>query len=138
MSMNPLLPQDLARFARKYRFAGGRVMRCRISYRKGRPTLDVTMRVRTAIVSLSDEPKLVKVKLRIVDVEEFRWQKRPGFAGGKMADLRLGSFNGMLCANFDAYALDPGEQPGLHDIRASDAYAAGRELWWEELDAPSE
>ena len=73
----------------------------------------------------------VKLRLRLVDAEEYRFQKRPSGPRGRMTDLRLGTFDGLIYLNFDAFPLDPGDKPGVHDFRASDAFAAGKELWWE-------
>jgi hypothetical protein len=132
--MNLLPSQNLVSFQRKFRFTGGRLRKATIRYRAGRPTLDVVLRVRTAIVNLSDEPRLTRLHLRLVEVDEFRLQKRTSVGAGRIPELRLGYFNGLYCISFDAYPLEPGEVPGLHDFRASDAYAIGKELWWATPD----
>jgi hypothetical protein len=77
----------------------------------------------------------VKLRLRLTGVDEFRVQMRPGLPRVKIADARVSHINDLFWVNLDAFGLDPGEQPRLHDFRASEAYAAGRELWWEEVKA---
>jgi hypothetical protein len=131
--MNTLTPAELAKFTRAYRFAGGRLRRVRVRYRGQQAELDVVLAVRTAIRDLGTDPQPVRLRLRLADVEEFRFQKRPGGPGGKMADVRFGYFNGLFYVNFDAWGLGPGEQPGVHDFRGSDAFAAARVLEWEEV-----
>jgi hypothetical protein len=133
--MEKLDPAGLAAFARKYRFVGGRLKSARVRFAGGRATVEVVVAARTAIVSLSDEPTPVKLRLRLVDAEEYRFQKRPSGPRGRMTDLRLGAFDGLIYLNFDAFPLDPGDKPGVHDFRASDAFAAGKELWWEVVGA---
>ena len=71
--------------------------------------------------------------LRLEGVEEFRFQMRPGQPRVTIADARIGHLNGLYYVNLDAWGLDPGEAPKVHDFRASEAYAAGRELLWEEV-----
>jgi hypothetical protein len=130
-AMNRLEPAELASFARKYRFAGGRLRRVRL--RAGRElSVELLLSVRTALRELGTEPKPVRLKLRLDGVEEYRFQKRPGTSAGRIPDARIGYFDGLVFITLDAWSLDPGEVPKALDFRASDAYAAGRELWWEE------
>lgn len=136
--MNRITPADLTRFTRQYKFAGGRLRRVRVTHRgPGRTDLEVVVAVRTAIRDLGADPELVRVRLRLTDVEEFRFQKRPGGKAGRIPDVRFGYFNGLFYVTFDAWALEPGEQPGVHDFRGSDAYAAARVLEWEEVRKPA-
>ena len=124
---------DLVQFARKYRFVGGKLKRLRLTNRKGMATVEAVLIVRPATRDLGAAPAPVKLKLEIAGVEEYRFQKRPTVAAGKMSDLKLGYFNGFYFLNFDAWGLPAGEVPGIHDFRASDAYAAGNDLFWEEV-----
>ncbi len=133
--MNRLDPAELATFARRYRFAGGRVRRVRL--RAGRPgelSVELLLTVRTALRELGAEPRPVRLRLRLDGVEEYRFQKRPAAAAGRIPDARVGYFDGQFFVNLDAWGLGPGEAPKVHDFRASDAYAAGQELWWEEIE----
>jgi hypothetical protein len=50
----------------------------------------------------------------------------------RIADARIAYLNGLFYVNLDAWSLEAGEQPKLHDFRASEMYAAGRELWFVE------
>jgi hypothetical protein len=133
--MNRLDPAELASFARKYRFAGGKVRRVRLRAGRGDTlSVELLLSVRTALRELGSEPKPVRLRLRLDGVEEYRFQKRPGTAAGRIPDARLGYFDGLVFVTLDAWGLDPGEVPKALDFRASDAYAAGRELWWEEVE----
>jgi hypothetical protein len=133
--MNRLYPSDVASFLRKYRFAGGRLRRVRLRHGRGdRLAVELVLTVRTALRELGTEPRPVHLRLRLTGVEEFRFQKRPTAPTGKIPDARIGYFGDMYFVNLDAWGLQPGETPKLHDYRASDTYAAGRELWWEEIE----
>jgi hypothetical protein len=123
----------LAQFARKYRFAGGRLGRLTVRTRGTAVSVEVTLRVRPALKDLGEDPAPVRLKLRVDGVEEFRFQKRTNTGFGKVSDVKFGYFNGSVFVNLDAWGLQPGEVPGVHDFRASDAYLAGRELSWEEV-----
>ncbi len=134
--MPPLLPHELAQFARKYRFAGGRVRRVRVIPRKGGATVEVVLRVTPVISDLgADAPTPVRLKLRIDGVEEYRFLKRPITSPGRASEIKFGTFNGLIYINFDAWGLQPGEVPGVHDFRASDAFVAGSRVSWEVLEA---
>jgi hypothetical protein len=134
--MTRLDPAELTSFARKYRFAGSRLRRVRLrSGRGGTLSVEMLLSVRTALRELGSEPKPVRLRLRLDGVEEYRFQKRPGTTAGAIPDARIGYFDGLVFVTLDAWGLDPGEAPKAHDFRASDAYAAGRELWWEEVPA---
>jgi hypothetical protein len=135
--MTPLHPQELAQFARKYRFPGGRRSSIRIRTRGSEVTVEVTLRVNTAIKDLGDGVDAVRLKLLVVGAEEYRFQKRLNSSAGKLSDVKFSYFNGLFFVNFDAWGLQPGEVPGVHDFRASDAFVAGRELHWEEVAKPA-
>lgn len=132
-AMNRVFPQDLAAFVRKHRFPGGRVRAVRVihTHEKG-VAVEFRLLVREAIKELGAEPKRVRLVLRLEGVEEYRFQMRPNQPKAKIADARLGYLNGLFYVNLDAWGLDPGEQPKLHDFRASELYAAGRDLYWQE------
>jgi len=132
--MNRLSAGDLASFQRKYRFAGGRLRRLRVRYlAEGAPTVEFTLSVRAALKELGTDAKPIRLRFRLTGAEEFRFQKRPGVTGGKIADARFGYFDGLFFVNLDAFGLQPGEVPMAHDFRASDAYIAAREVEWEEI-----
>ena len=132
--MTPLLPHDLAQFARKYRFAGGRLRRVRLLPRKGGTAVEITLRVTPTITDLGAEaPRPVRLVLRVDGVEEYRFQKRPNSTPARVSDAKFGTFNGLIYINLDAWGLQPGEVPGVHDFRASDAFVAGRRVSWVEV-----
>jgi hypothetical protein len=131
--MPTLNPQDLAQFARKYRFVGGRLRGVRLRTRGNEMTVEVSLYVRTAIKDLGGSSQPVRLRLRLVGVEEYRFQKRPNTPASKVSDVKFGYFHGLFFVNLDAWGLQPGETPGVHDFRASDAFVAGRELVWDEV-----
>ncbi len=132
--MTRLSPAELPAFLRGFRFPGGRIRRVKVRYDTAdQMTVEVIVFARTAMKSLAENARPVHLRFRLAGVEEFRFQKRPSTPAGKVADARIAYFGDSFFLNLDAFALDPGEQPKPHDFRASDAYAAGRELWWEEI-----
>ena len=134
--MTPIRPQDLNAFLRRFKLAGGRTRGLRVRYTSGRDaTVEFRLVVREAIQDLGTEPRAMNLRLRLTGVDEFRVQMRPGLPRVKIADARVSHINDLFWVNLDAFGLDPGEQPRPHDFRASETYAAGRELWWEEVTA---
>jgi hypothetical protein len=132
--MTPIRPQDLNAFLRRFKLAGGRVRGARLSYTSDREAaVEFRLVVREAIVDLGKEPRPVRLRLRLSGVDEFRVQMRPGLPRVKVSDARISHINGLFWVNLDAFGLDPGEQPRPHDFRASETYAAGRDLAWEEV-----
>jgi hypothetical protein len=131
--MDRLASSDLAAFQRRYRFAGGRVRRVRVRYAGDATAVEFTLTARTALRELGVDPQPVRLRFRLTGAEEFRFQKRPGVAG-KITDALFGYVDGLFFVTLDAPALLPGDRPAAHDFRASDAYAAGRELWWEVVE----
>lgn len=131
--MNALQPQDLPAFVRRYRFPGGRVRSVRVRQASEKNVaIEFRITVREAIKDLGAEPKPIRLKLRLTGVEEYRAQMRPNLPKVKIADARIAHLNGLFYITFDALGLDPSERPQVHDFRASELFAAGRELEWEE------
>jgi len=131
--MNRITPNDLPGFLRQYRLTGGRVRRVRVLYPRPRETaVEFHLSILEAIKNLGSEPRRVQLVLRVEGVEEFRFQMRPNQPKSKIADARIAYLNGLFFVNLDAWGLEPGEQPKLHDFRASEVYVGGRDLYWEE------
>jgi hypothetical protein len=131
--MNPITPSDLPAFLRKYRLAGGRVRRVRVLYPTAREVaIELHLTATETVKDLGAAPRRVHLALRLDGVEEFRFQMRPNQPRVKIADARISYLNGLFFVNLDAWGLEPGEQPKLHDFRAGEAYVAGRGLSWEE------
>ena len=131
--MNRVYPQDLPQFLRKYRFPGGVIRGVRVRHTSKKDVaVELRLTVREALRDLGTEPKRVRLTLRLEGVEEFRFQMRPGQPRARITDARIGYLNGLFYVNLDAWGLEPGETPQLHDYRASEAYTAGRELLYEE------
>ena len=131
--MNPITPNDLPAFLKKYRLSGGRVRRVRLLYPKLREVaVELHLSLFEAVKNLGAEPRRIHLVLRVEGVEEFRFQMRPSQPKARIADARIGYLNGLFFVNLDAWGLEPGEQPRLHDFRASEAYVGGRALFWEE------
>lgn len=132
--MNSLASHELANFARKYHFKGATLRAVRVIHRvRKRVAVEFRISVRQAIKDLGAEPKRVRLTLRLEDVEEYRFQMRPNMSKVKIADAKFGFLNGLFFVNLDAWSLDPGEVLKVMDHRASEVYAAGRELLWEEV-----
>ena len=132
--MNRLQAADLAGFARRYRFNGGRLRRVKLRYAGGADfAIEFVLTARAAVKDLGAEPALIKLRFRLEGVEEFRFQKRATVAAGNVSEARMGYFNGLYYVNLDAWGLAPGDVPKLHDFRASDTYLAGTALYWEEV-----
>lgn len=132
--MTRLYPSDIAGFARKYRFAGGRLRRVTVRLRgPDRVSVGFELVVRPAGRELGAEAKPVRLRFRLDGVDEYRFQKRLSAGAGKITDARFGYFGDVYFVNLDAWGLEKGETPKLHDFRGSDAYVGGRELFWEEV-----
>ena len=131
--MKKLIPQELAAFARGYRFAGSRLRRVRLLMDGDQLSVEFGLFVHRTVKDLGTDAKQVRLKMRLEGVEEYRLQKRSNSRVGRVPDVKVGYFDGLVFVNLDAWGLQPGEVPGIHDYRASDAYAAGRSLSWEEL-----
>ena len=132
--MTRLQAADLAGFARRYRFSGGRLRRVKLRYAAaGEFAIEFVLTARASVKDLGMEPALIKLRFRLEGVEEFRFQKRATVTAGNVSEARMGYFNGLYYVNLDAWGLGPGDVPKLHDFRASDTYLAGAALYWEEV-----
>ena len=137
--MNRITPNDLPIFLRKYRLPTGRIRRVRVLYPKPREVVvEFHLSVMEAMKELGTEPRRVHLVLRVEGVEEFRFQMRPSQPRAKITDARIGYLNGLFFVNLDAWGLEAGEQPKLHDYRASEVYAGGRELFCAEVPPKTE
>ncbi len=137
--MHRLNAADLAAFARRYRFAGGRLRSVRLRYGKGTDfAAEFVVTAHAAVKELGMEPARIRLRFRLEGVEEFRFQKRPSGTAGNVSEARLGYFNGLFYVNLDAWGLAPGDVPKLHDYRGSDTYLAGTDLYWEEVKPKAE
>jgi hypothetical protein len=131
--MNRLQPHEFAKFLRSYRFIGGVVRGVRVRHKGPREvSVEFRVRVREAITDLSKEPRQVRLKFVLEGVDEFRLQMRPQQPKVKITDARIGYHNGLFYLTFDSVGLEAGETAQVFDFRASEVYAAGRELFWEE------
>lgn len=91
--------------------------------------------VREIAEALGGSPMPVRLVLRLEGVEEFRLQMRPNQPKVKIVNARVGYLNDLFFVNLDAWSLEPGEQAKVHDYRASETYAGGRELKWKRYEA---
>ena len=133
--MNRLQPHEFAKFLRSYRFIGGVLRGVKVRHAGPRDvSVEFSLRVREAITDLGKEPRRVSVTLRLAGVEEFRFQMRPSQPKVKITDARIGYFNGLFFVSLDSVGLEAGETAQIFDFRASEVYAAGRELFWEEVE----
>ena len=124
--------RDVAKFLRAYRFVGGTLRAVKVVHRAQRVvSVEFRVRVREAITDLGKEPRSVRLRLRLDGVEEFRFQMRPAQPKAKITDARIGYHNGLFYLSLDSVGLEPSETAQVFDFRASEIYAAGRELFWE-------
>ncbi|AMV27239.1 hypothetical protein VT84_22750 [Gemmata sp. SH-PL17] len=130
--MTRLQPHEVAKFLRAYRFIGGRLRAVKVVHKGARVvTVEFHTRVREAITDLGKDPRHVRLRLRLNGVEEFRFQMRPSQPKSKITDARIGYHNGLFYVTLDSIGLEPGETAQVFDFRASEVFAAGRELFWE-------
>lgn len=136
--MNRLQPHEVAKFLRSYKLIGGTLRTVKVTHRGSRTVaVEFRTRVREAITDLGKDPRTVKLRLRLDGVSEFRFQMRPNQPKAKITDARIGYHNGLFYVSFDAVGLEPNEVAQVFDFRASEVFAAGRELFWEVI-TPSE
>jgi hypothetical protein len=132
--MNRLQPHEFAKFLRTYRFAGGSLQSVKVRHRGPREVaIEFRVSVREAVTDLGQGPRRVRLRFVLEGVDEFRLQMRPGQPKARISDARIGYFSGLFYVTFDSVGLEPGEPAQLFDFRASEVYAAGRELFWEEV-----
>ncbi len=131
--MPRLSSYELPQFLRRYRFAGGRVRRVRVKYGPRKAVaVELHLLVRPVGKDLGDRAAAARLVLRLTGVDEFRFQMRPMQPRAKLPDVRIAYLNNLFYVALDPLPLDPGEKPAVHDFRASEAFAAGRDLEWEE------
>ena len=131
--MNRLQPHEFAKFLRSYRFIGGVLRGVKVRHKGPREVVvEFRMRVRESITDLGKEPRHVRLKFVLQGVDEFRFQMRPQQPKAKITDARIGYHNGLFFVSFDSVGLEPNEVAQVFDFRASEVFAAGRELFWEE------
>jgi hypothetical protein len=131
--MNRLQPHEFAKFLRSYRFIGGVIRGVRVRHKgSSEVAVEFRVRVREAITDLSKEPRQVRLRLVLEGVDEYRFQMRPRQPKVKITDARIGYHNGLFYLTFDSVGLEAGETAQVFDFRASEVFAAGRELFWEE------
>ena len=130
--MNRLQPHEFAKFLRGYRFIGGVLRGVKVRHRGAREVaVEFRVSVRESITDLGKEPRRVRLKLVLEGVDEFRFQMRPQQPKVKITDARIGYHNGLFYVSFDSVGLEAGETAQVFDFRASEVYAAGRELFWD-------
>ena len=136
--MNRVHATDLPRFLRQFKLTGGLIRGVRLKHAAEKAaTVEFRLTVREPIVKLGDKPKKIKLTLRLGGVEEYRFQMRPGQHKSRVADARIGYLNGMFFVSLDSLGLEPNEAAQVFDFRASEVYAAGRELSWSEGERPA-
>jgi len=131
--MPRLATNELQQFLRKYRFAKARLLAMKVRATPRGHALILRLRVGTAPRDLSENSRSVRLELRLDGVDEYRFQKRPSGNAIRVADLNIGLFGGVIYLNLEAMVMNPGDVPGVHDYRLSDAYAAGQTLSYDEL-----
>ena len=123
--MNELTPGNLHAFLKRFQLKGGRLLRFQVRPRKADGT-SAALRLRAL-----DTQSNSKIRLRLVfsNVEEYRFQRRPGYGLTRLNDVQFGFFGDLTYLNLDAFAVDG--PPKVMDFRASDCFIAGRIVRWE-------
>lgn len=126
--MTELTHSSLYQFLKRFQFRGGSLRQFRLQRRQRRT-------VGTVVVVVLDIPKQKKVRLKLTipNVEEYRFQRRPGATSAKLKHVQFGFFGAFTYLNLDAFPEDG--PPKVMDFRASDCFIAGTALYWEELPA---
>ena len=136
--MTPLRTHEIAGFLKRFRFRGGRLLRMRLNRVQQRdPEIELIVYVRQAIINLGEDYPPVRLRLRLKDVSEFRFQKRPNSDRTLIGKFDLSFIDGRCCMNLNSY-LNDDEKPELIDYRASDLYFVCSELNWEVVTKPPE
>ena len=134
--MNRVHATDLSQFLRRFRMTGGTIRGVRLLHRSEKDAaVEFRLTVREPVTKLGENPKKLRLTLRLDGVEEFRFQMRPGQHKARVADARIGYLNGLFYVSLDSLGLEPNEVAQVFDFRASEVFAAGRELSWEEHGA---
>jgi hypothetical protein len=128
-----LQPHEFAKFLRAYRFVGGVLRAVKVRHRGREVSVEFRLSVREAITGLGKEARRVRLRIVVQGADEFRFQMRPSQPKVKITDARFGYFNGLFYVTFDSVGLEPAEAAQIFDFRASEVFAAGRELFWEEV-----
>ena len=131
--MNRVHATDLPRFLRQFRMTGGAIRHVRFRHRSAKDAVvEFRLTVREPITKLGETPKKVRLTLRLDGVEEYRFQMRPGLHKARVMDARIAYLNGLFYISLDSLGLEPNEVAQVFDFRASEMFAAGRELSWSE------
>lgn len=123
--MHELTPANTIAFLRRFRLKGGVIRRMTLQ------NISAKSVAAKLVLTVTDTTTGGRAKLVLVirDVEEYRFQKRPGMSAFAIREVRIGRFDGVTFLNFDA---DPAEQaPKPMDYRISDSFIAGGTFHWK-------
>jgi hypothetical protein len=130
--MTRLDPDAVDAFLRRFhRGRDGRLLAVEVRMARGRVAgLTFVVRLRDAEADDAD----TDVRLELAEVDELRLQVRPTEDPQTLEDgIAIGTFGGLTFVDLMPWTDRPS---GVHDYRASNCYAAGAVLRWEE--APDE
>ncbi len=131
--MNRIQPHEFAKFLRAYRFIGGAIRGVKVRHKGRETSVEFRLSVRESITDLGTEARRVRLRIVLEGASEYRFQMRPDQPKVRITDARLGYHNGLFYLTFDSVGLGAGETAQVFDFRASEVFAAGRELLWEEV-----
>lgn len=124
--MTELTQQSMYALRKRFLFRGGSVRRWLIREVKGQTIGVLVLRVYD-----QHAKKKVRLKFTMRNVEEYRFQRRPGTKPLRLTDVQFGFFGALVYFNLDAFPDDG--PPKVMDFRASDCFLAGLSLAWEEV-----
>lgn len=127
MAMTELTHSSLYAFLKRFQFQGGSLRLYKIRHTKKQT-------VATLVTRVFDQQAKKKVRLRftVYNVEEYRFQRRPGPHSPRLSNVQFGFFGAFAYFNLDAFAEDG--PPKVMDFRASDCFIAGTRIDWELIE----
>jgi hypothetical protein len=123
--MNDLTSGNVHAFLKRFQLRGGRLLRFQVRSRPKNATIAAIRLL--ALDATTNQP--IRLRLEFENVEEYRFQRRPGSGTTRLNDVQIGFFGDLVYLNLDAFPVDG--PPKVMDFRASDCFLAGRTLRWE-------
>lgn len=123
--MQELTPANTLAFLKRFRLDGSIIRRFTL---RNLAEDRVAAKLLLTVFDTSANAK-VKLAIQIQDVEEYRFQKRPGTQVFQVRTARIAKFDGITFLNLDAEPDDPA--PKVMDFRISDCFIAGAKVAWK-------
>jgi hypothetical protein len=126
--MNELSSGNAHAFLKRFQLRDGRLLRFQVRPRRKNATI---AEIRLLVMdTTTNQP--IRLRLEFENVEEYRFQRRPGSGTTRLNEVQVGFFGDLVYLNLDAFPVDG--PPKVMDFRASDCFLAGRTLRWEVVE----